>query len=114
MTPPGSELTDQCRHRRFPNLTWRLSCDQCAQDEVPRAQEPVPAFGFGRKVEELFPEDRRGNSREPGKRCVPGHGNSMCKGPVEVGEGLKQQAEGKKAGVGGRASVAQPMWSDGD
>ena len=83
----GPELTDQCGHRHFPNLTWRLSCDQCAQDEVPRAQEPVPAFGFGRKVEECFPEDRRGNSGETGKRCVPGHGNSMCKGPEVAGEG---------------------------
>lgn len=36
----------------LPNLTWKLPCDQCAQDEAPRAQEPVLAFGFGRKFEE--------------------------------------------------------------
>ena len=44
-------------------------------------------FDFGRKVEKHFPEDRRANSGETGRRCVPGHGNSMCKGPVVAGEG---------------------------
>lgn len=86
-TPPGPELTAQWGHRHFPDLTWKLSCDQWAQDEVPRAREPVPAFDFGRKVQERFPEDRRGNSGETGRRCVPGHGNSMFKGPVVAGEG---------------------------
>lgn len=87
MIPLGPELTDQWGHRHFPNLTWKLPCDQCAQDEAPRAQEPVLAFGFGRKFEERFPEDRRGNSRETWKRCVLGRGNSICKGPVVAEEG---------------------------
>ena len=64
---------------RSPRTTWNLSCDQCAQDEVPRAQKTVPGFDLVRTVRRA--SLRRSEGDGQGGETLGRWGGSVSFGP---------------------------------